>query len=51
MLIEQEIRKKEEELKRFKPIFYGFTGGIRKDESMEDFVKRVNDEGGKNGKK
>ena len=29
-----------------KPRFLGFTGGVRKDESMEDFVKRVNEESG-----
>jgi hypothetical protein len=37
------IRKVEE----FKPTFYGFTGGIKEGESMAEFVKRVNTEGGR----
>ena len=36
---------KEDENKQFKPTFFGFTGGIRADESMADFVKRVNKDG------
>jgi hypothetical protein len=35
---------KEDVDKEFKPTFYGFTGGIKKDESMADFVIRINKE-------
>ena len=36
--------KEEDELKEFKPTFFGFTGGIRAHESMEAFIKRINKE-------
>lgn len=39
--------EKKADEKEFYPTFYGFTGGIREDESMAEFVKRVNKEGGK----
>lgn len=41
------MAEEEDKLEQFKPTFYGFTGGIRTDESMADFVKRVNKEGGR----
>jgi hypothetical protein len=38
------MAKDEDNCKEFKPRFYGFTDGIRKDESMADFCKRINKE-------
>ena len=39
--------EEEDELKQFKPTFYGFTGGIRAHESMEAFINRINKESGR----
>jgi hypothetical protein len=41
----EKLERRVTEVEKFKPTFYGFTGGVKKDESMAEFVKRINKEG------